>query len=670
MAAFHALAAASPHAFGEAPELAQMATDAFDARDLSSTSTDALAALCLKLLVNTGSELALSILGDMWHRDSFMSLARLDLTLRRGQEHDIYRVFAETINENAGRTIYHPALTLVGALGKRAWLMPELMETLWGAIQNSHEGEARHAIRLLLADPRTRNERVQRIVELDPSTVFVPEVLKVLQFRRTDLLDVLFGEELPQGRFAPSDVRRVPLGLRGTERWQPAQRARYALLLKALADNSAQDREVQAAAVRTLGTVHGHDALAYLDSEDELVAQAAVAVLPDLADSVAAMRLLLDRALSDNRGHAELASMYTVRRCARRVVPSVLAGILLNAQGGRVTVRKELVRLISDFRLPDAVGLLNRAWHQENQHRDVRAAIAFAALSWLDDPAAWDLLRAAVSGPREVAMQVLRVSAYSVPEQHRAAMARLITDVAAGSDTRLKAQALQQLGDWLTWFPAAVPVLEAAITDLDDRTGWTGAVRGLVTAISTPAAEAAVLACVRTLAATPGPDAEADRDRPALQRVRTILTGMHWQINRIQPRREIIVRLTEAMAVYPEILRQVVELRFTTVRVSSAAATEDILAIARLVADRPVLAATLSLSSWGSRDWLLTRWNRHAMLAAAKNVGNGYLALGILATGGRHFGWPEDWRALLRELRRHTDPDVREAALQVMTAAE
>jgi hypothetical protein len=33
-------------------------------------------------------------------------------------------------------------------------------------------------------------------------------------------------------------------------------------------------------------------------------------------------------------------------------------------------------------------------------------------------------------------------------------------------------------------------------------------------------------------------------------------------------------------------------------------------------------------------------------------------------------GWPEPWRALLRRLRSHTDPDVREAALAVVTAQE
>jgi hypothetical protein len=671
MAAFQALASASPRAFGETPELAQLATDAFDARDLSSASSESLAALCVKLLVDTGSELALSILGDMWHRDSGISLGPLDRRLRRGQEHDVYRAFARTIDENAGRAIYQPALTLATALGRRAWQMPQLMETLWDAIRDSHEYQARNAIWLLLADPRARNERVQRIIEFDPSTVFVPQVLKVLQFRRTDLLDVLLGDDLPQGRFAPSDVRRVPLGLQGTQRWLPAQRERYASLLKSLADNSAQDREVQAAAVRTLGTIHGQDALGYLDSEDELVAQAAVAVLPDLADPVAAMRLLLERALSDNRCQAELASMYTVRRCARRIAPSVLAGILLNVQGGRVTVRKELVRLISDFRLPDAVGLLHRAWHLENQHRDVRAAIAFSALSWLDDLAAWDLLRAAVSGPREVAMQVLRVSTYAVPEQHRAGIAELISEVAAGADTRLKAQALVQLGSWLAWFPAGIPVLTAAITDLTNRTGWRGALNGVVGAITLPEVEAAFLDSVQALAVATGPDAESDRDRPGLQRIRSLVDYVAAGENRRSPLREIVVRLAGALTDYPDVRPEVTSLHLSTVRVHGTEAVEDMRAVARLVADRPMLAASAGRDAWGIRTGRPYHWNRDAMLTAARNVGNApHLAVSILATGGRHYGWPEEWRDLLRELRRHADPDVRDAALRVMTSAE
>ncbi|CAM3600814.1 hypothetical protein KIPE111705_16330 [Kibdelosporangium persicum] len=665
VAAFRALTAASPRAFGEAAELTQLATDAFNARDLSVESTDALLRLCLKLLVHNDSQVALGIIEALWKRDSPTGLGRLDRMLRRGQEHDIYRVLAPVIHEHAARATYYPALVLAGSLGRRAWDMPDLLEPLWSAIKDGDDAEARSAIRYLLADPRARGERVERVLAIEPSAVFLPQVMNVVQSARTDLLDLVFGDEPPHGRFAPGDVRRIPLGMRQTQRWLPSQRARYAELLESLADSD-HSREVRAAAVRTLGTVRGHNAIRYLSTEDELIAQAAITVLPLLPDPVEALRLLMDRALSDNRGQAELTAMYTIRRCARRIPPSVLAETLA-VQGGRVTVRKELVRLISDFRLPDTVGMLHRAWHGENQHRDVRAAIAFQALSWLDDPRAWELLRTAVTGPREVAMQTLRVQPYSVPVQHRASVAALIHEVATGSDERLRGEALSQLSAWLPWYPEALPVLRDVITNLDERATWRAAVNGLIRLVWQPEIQAAVLDVLRTLATATGHDAQSDRDRPALQRMRAIFDGLYRMSSWRQRMHDFAGDLVEALSGVEEIRRELVQLKFATVRFSSPDESEpvaDLRAVDALVAGRPLLASN---AIWNVRA---RQWNADAMLTAARSVTSGHLALRLLAIGGPHFGWPERWRELLRELRRHPDADVRDAAMQIMTASE
>jgi hypothetical protein len=58
--------------------------------------------------------------------------------------------------------------------------------------------------------------------------------------------------------------------------------------------------------------------------------------------------------------------------------------------------------------------------------------------------------------------------------------------------------------------------------------------------------------------------------------------------------------------------------------------------------------------------WLAGRLQREqdpvratVITALASTVENGYLAVGIVAEAGPHFGWRAEWRALLRELRRH-----------------
>ncbi|WP_125727226.1 hypothetical protein [Kibdelosporangium aridum] len=664
LGAFRALAAASPRAFGEARELSQIATDAFNARDLSTDSTDALLRLCFRLVAHNESPVALGIVEALWKRDGWTALPRLDRMLRRGQEHVIYRVLAPVIAEHAGWTIYYPALILIASLGRRAWHMPDLLEPLWAAITEGADDDARSAIRYLLADPRTRSERTARILEIEPSAVFLPQVMSVVQSTRTDLLDIVFGEP-PQGRFAPSDVQRVPLGMRQTHRWLPAQRDRYAQLLESVADSD-HARWIRASAIRTLGTVRGHNAVRYLSAEDELIAQAALAVLPFHEDPVEALRLLQERASSGTRGQAELTAMYTIRGCARRTAPSKLAASLV-VQSGPVTVRKELVRLVSDFRLPDAIGLLHEAWHVDNQHRDVRAAIAYQALSWLDDARAWELLRAAITGPREVATQTLRVQPHAVPEQHRRGIAALIHEVALGTDDRLRGEALAHLGSWLTWYPETLPVLSNAIIDLDERAVWRDAVRGLGQWMWRPEVWDATIEVLRALAEMTGPDAEADRDQPALQRIRLVFEQLFPIASWPRHMREFLGQATGPLVGFEVIRRELVQLWLAVIEFEADEDTDavaDLRIVDDLVAGRPTLASNVG--------WRLSplHWDADLALTAARTVRNGHLALRILAVGGPHFGWPEGWRALLRELRRHPDADVRDAAMQIMTASE
>ena len=668
-AAIQALADASPRVFGDTSELSRIATDAFDARDFSTATGLALARLCEKLLVHDGSPIALDILHSWWTRAGWHSLGSFGTQLRRGQEHDVFAALAERVSSAARRADFDPAFALARTFGRRAWNMPGLLDLLWTAIPKGPEHVSRTAINLLLADPRHRNDRVARIVELDRSAALVPSVLAVLQHSRTDLLDILLGRKVPQGRFAPENVRVIPLEL-ATRRWLSAQRARYAELVMTLADGEEQSRETRVRAVRTLGVIHGpakRNVLRYLDSGDELIAQAALSVLPDADDPDAAIDLLLDRALSDERGQAELTSMYTIRRCARRVAPSHLVAKLQNAlaRGGRITVRKELVRLVSDFRLPGAVDILRRTWDVPNQHRDVRAATAFVALSWLDDPAARDLLREAVHGPREVSMQVLRVAPYAVPEEHRSYVADLIHGVATGPDDRLRADALGALGNWARWFPDGVATLVRVVTDLDDRVAWSSAARSLTDLVNTGAGEDAIVDVLRLLLGTAGPDAEEDRDRPGLQRARTVINWIAQPWNTSPPLRDRIIRIAGSLT-QEEVRRDALLLRLTTIRGGTHDMIDDLLEIERLI-DRHAHLATAAAQYIGDLHW---RWDRAVLTGAVLRLTDGHLQVGVLAVAGHSLGWPESWRAAVRGLRRHDDPGVRDAALAIRTAVE
>ncbi|MGH3168350.1 MAG: hypothetical protein ACRDN0_21010, partial [Trebonia sp.] len=98
-------------------------------------------------------------------------------------------------------------------------------------------GVARSGITLWLADPRTRAQRVEEVLDADPSSVAISEsgVWAVVCQRRTDLLDRFLTGTPPRGRFLAAGVRWVPLYSRGTGRWLPGQQAAYAGLLGGVA---------------------------------------------------------------------------------------------------------------------------------------------------------------------------------------------------------------------------------------------------------------------------------------------------------------------------------------------------------------------------------------------------------------------------------------------------
>jgi hypothetical protein len=69
-------------------------------------------------------------------------------------------------------------------------------------------------------------------------------------------------------------------------------------------------------------------------------------------------------------------------------------------------------------------------------------------------------------------------------------------------------------------------------------------------------------------------------------------------------------------------------------------------------------------------------WDPHALLGLATELANragvagGRLAVEVAAAAGPRTGWDARWRAYVRSLRWHPDPDVASAARDVVMAPE
>jgi hypothetical protein len=216
-----------------APTLDQIVTDTIQARDSSGPTLTGLSTLAVTILRHHIDSpplrgWALHTLTRLSGNDRIPIMGRLDLLLRRGQEHHAFAAVRSWIEAGMQRGKYQPLFTITRALHKRAWNLPELQDMLGRATRRSELSHtSRQAISLWLADPTHRDTRVEQILLEDPSTATLSEVWQAMGTRRTDLLDLVLTGPPPVGRYLTAGTRWAPTYAPGLPRWLPRQHESY-----------------------------------------------------------------------------------------------------------------------------------------------------------------------------------------------------------------------------------------------------------------------------------------------------------------------------------------------------------------------------------------------------------------------------------------------------------
>ncbi|MEH0449282.1 hypothetical protein QA811_38085 [Streptomyces sp. B21-102] len=705
--ALGALAETHPGLFhsDDVPLLDAIATGALEARDTSAETLTALRTLAVRVLVEhvqaAATDLrdwALGTLERITGRVGVPDFGPLHRVLRRGQEHEVFEALRPWLDAGAGRADHRLLLGLATALGPRARRMPEVQERLATALERGDDATFRAAARLWLAAPTTRDERVARIVALEPSSVALPSVRRALSRRRTDLLDVLLDAAPPYGRFLVNGARRPLPDLGDSDRWLPRQqRAAVGLVQAAVADASLPLDE-RAALIRAAAPVPEFGralALAHKDDPEVVVAEAALGALPWTDRPHAVLPALLEQAGGDR---ARVA-VYAASRAARFTAPSELAlaldALLTGERPVKVTSRKEAVRLAARFLPPRrAVSLLTNAFHAPDRHPDVRAAVVRALPPLLDEPEAWRLLDDVARGDSHPVHEALVfVTPWELAETHRRAYAAVIVavyDAALGLTEGFGGDyfLLRAMEVWCRASSELAVRISRTVCDLGERAHWQTAgsvlrdlaVSGLPHPVGGTApgsiyhgAVAELLAAMRT--AQGGCQAQEGRDLPALQRLRTLTYLGH--VGRVHA--ELLEPLAEQLAPEPLL---VTERAYLLVGLVDQAAEPDVLrerlqSLADALEGAGVtVAAHVSEQLWTSSASRALAWRADTLLATADRFARdggtttGLLAVGLARGTGRELGWPGPWRSLLRRLRTHTSGDVRHEAHKVMTENE
>ncbi|MBB4956322.1 hypothetical protein FHR38_000055 [Micromonospora polyrhachis] len=674
---------------GAAAGLAQLTSDAVEARDASAATTAALSTLAVDTLqhhvdVPELREWALATIDMMGTSARVPLLRRFDGVLRRGQETMVVRRLHDWVETAAGRGEYGPLFALTHALGRRAWRVPQLQEMLRRAIHpRTSAGVAEVAIRLWLDDPRSRGERVAEVLATDPSTVTIPVVWETICSSRTDLLDRVFNRHLLdrvfnrhlRGRFIEAGTRWVPGSARHPERWLPRQHAAFVALQERIIVDADATVWQRAAAIHAAARMPGLGravVLRHVDASEVVIAEAALGALVwgDRPDE--ALPVLLEYAGGDR---ARVA-LYAAGRAARHVPPAqlpvLLGGVLFGP--AKITSRKAAVRLLARYGSSEVMATLLQVYTQPDTHRDVRAAVVAAARQRLDAEPSWTILDAAGNGSREERRAVLAGDPHLVPERHRPRYAALIVAACRVVDREVRRAAFAQLPAWSYWAADVSELILDRLTDLGEQSQAIE-ITQLLRALGDAGIRSALVRLVErdTGDELPGDELPADdlrsdaaADRPARRRVEAIaLATVVW--SRISPAgtdRSGPIAAARWLAGQPGYTGAAAAM------LVGLGQLDNLDEIADLCARRPVLAVRTA-EHVGSRLRELPESIDPATLPDMidRLIGRGDLAGGLFAMAlvrpGATFGWSSPWRDLLLRLRQHPDADVREEAYGV-----
>ncbi|MFD7446446.1 hypothetical protein [Streptomyces sp. NPDC059909] len=697
--ALEALADVRPDLFTaeSAGLLDRIVVDALEARDSSYRTRDAVRRLAVALLREHAVEgepalleWALRALERIVVHTGVADLGPLHRTLRRGQEHQVFEALRPWL-EAAGHKADHRLLfALTAALGTRAHRMPALQEMLEEALVSGDDAAFATAARLWLDAPSTRGERVARILALEPSAAVLPPVQHVLTAGRTDLLDILLGETPPYGRFLKRGTRRPLPAFTNADRWLPRQQAAAGGLAAAAAADESRPFYDRAAAIRSAAPlpVHGRAlALRYADSPDVVLAEAALAALAWTERPEDALPTLLAHAGGDR---ARVA-VYAATRAARFATPTELVGqlgeLLITTRGVKVTSRKEAVRLAARHLPPRrAAALLAAAYRAPGGHPDVQAAVVAFSTELLSEEEVWAVLTEAPHGDPQVLQALVRAEPWALPAAHRPRYARLVGEVCRATDTEVAEAGLRALPRWAGYAPESAGALPRIVTDLGRRAGWRAAAQAVgelaASGLPHPLGGAApgslfheTLAGLLAAVGAGEYEALADRDLPARQRVAALLGALPPRPG--DESRPVLEAAAAQLADEPSLAAGRIDLlrRLVELDAELPDLTERLRALAEAARERPVLAAaTASRLPWNAggrapRD-PATLLAAAEELAAAGEPAAGLLAAGLVETLGCRLGWPDQWRAALRSLRRHPAADVRDMALAVTVQRE
>ncbi len=677
-----ALAEVPGHYFQNPEALDAVISPSFEARDISYMTRASILRIAHRVMTSQASApkgpmfmFGISLLERLAGHQGTPDFPRLYPNLPKGTENAIFLALKPWIKAAQSRQQAHHVFALWRALGKRAWNIDEFGELIEDAIWSGNKNHASTAASCWLEDPSKRDQRVIELVKRDASALYLRQVLDHCHLRRQTLLAKRFSGPPPKGRFHDGKVTFVPHFSSGFWRWPTALQRLYVDQIRRAEVEGKQYSATRASLIQwrarvPISTVS--DFSAELASSDVVIQEAALGAIV-LTDSPAAALPILVQNLDSDRARVAMYAMPRLARLTLRADFVNALAALLEADHLKVTVHKEVLRLLGQAGSAEAVVLLEREWGKA-LHRDVRIAALHAARSLLAQPIAWEILHdGAQSESASVAKAVVQVPVFTVASRYRRRYLDLMMASADHEDPEVRGAFFGALrsGWGLVDLPMAVDVAGRVIARLDEVDPWRSALAMLPAAARSSAEHPQVLALIEELLlmaqdATPA----GVRDQMAHQRLVAVLSTLEQGRH---PHQLVLMKEVAAcLRAERDWWGQGAAMDIAGTQNSDLADTmiELLIAVPTALSVVHLVDAGRRAADLSSRAWTVEEAQAAIVELCFHSAAGRLLAVAMVAVFAGKFGWGDFWIERIGTLRNDDDIDVRTAARSVwMTQA-
>ncbi|MDJ0365199.1 hypothetical protein QMK33_08540 [Hymenobacter sp. H14-R3] len=380
-------------------ELSQLIRDALNAADLSA-GTARYAEQLVVALVPFHAEWAAAWLGELAKLRGVIYFSALGDRLTDADVRRIVPALLPVLQAWATRERESLLVQAARSLGRRLRVFDELVDLLERVLATTPHVHVASPVLQLLAEhrPGRFTTLLPALLASDPSVITLPVVYTYLHYQRQDLLTPFLGQHAYKGRFSTGNTRFVLPLLTGFHRWVPAQQRLFAETLTQLTQDGQRDTYAQFRAIHQLAALPAIMPTRLLSLADARMERLAVrdTALRALArlDGGQGVPVLVE-ALDDVRARI---AIYALRSTLLEMPPARALALLQAVPTTKVTVAKEVLRLLGDLDTPAAYPLL-LDMAARPLHRDVRVALLRALWTQLERPETWPILLAAAADP-------------------------------------------------------------------------------------------------------------------------------------------------------------------------------------------------------------------------------------------------------------------------------